>query len=83
MEAETILIVDDDPLFRQTTEQQLVSLGFVTRTAETGAEATRAAESEDITLNSVRFASARYRWADHDTKLAKGRTSNGGSHDFG
>jgi len=50
METATILIIDDDQLFRQTTEQQLSALGFNTCTAENGAEGNHLAQTEEFAV---------------------------------
>ncbi len=45
-----ILIVDDDPLFLQTTQEQLSLFGFHVSTAKDGSEGDRLAESEELSL---------------------------------
>jgi DNA-binding NtrC family response regulator len=50
MEKSKILIIDDDPLFCQTTEQQINSLGFETAIATSGSEGDRLAREEDFAL---------------------------------
>jgi DNA-binding NtrC family response regulator len=50
METASILIIDDDQLFRQTAEQQLGTLGFKTSTAKDGAEGNQLVQSEEFAL---------------------------------
>ena len=50
MKPQKILIVDDDPLFRQTVSQQLELFGFDVRSAADGAEGERLIHAEDFAL---------------------------------